>query len=527
VESEQCDQIHANKTVLSETQINTEILKTSLLFESLELNAMSPEVLLNYPSAPILHGIGSLEPCTAASLQNNYTNTTATILDLPFSPISSSTLLDSTTPTGSTSGTSILHLYPEILTEVFNLLDTRDKCRLSQTCQYFNQIAKNRQIWRGVEAKLNLKPSQSPILSNLVSRGISRVQVLSLKRSLRELTSSVRISHLKLSGCYNVTDYSLSSMQNLESLVSLDLSLCKQITDLSLFSIVGKAPNLRSLDLGGCCNLSDKGILLISYGLRNLKELDLRSCYNLTDRALSYLSGDVKILDRFEIKTYNFLAKLGLIENPNCVICKRGNKNNRNLPKIDDRTEFGMLSLQSLVLQDCQKISDQSLHSISSIPTVERLNLSFCVSITDNGLKYLKELRGLKELNLRSCDNISDMGIVNLKENTSTLEHLDVSFCEKITSLNQHICRGLKTLSLSACDIEDEALIGIRMEKLETLNLGQCSKITDKGLESICEKCPKLKYIDLYGCSRITTKGLEAVMRMPKLKDVNLGLWKV
>jgi len=479
---------------------------------------MSPEVLLNYPPVPLGGGGTLLEPCTQSSilLQESLTSLIA------MNPVSSSS-----SPFPFSSTTTILNLFPEILTEVFGYLDTRDKSRMSQVCQYFHQISKNKQIWKGTEAKLNLKPSQSLILNNLVQRGITKVQVLSLKRSLRELTANVPISHLKLSGCYNVTDYSLSSMQNLDCLVELDLSLCKQITDLSILSIVGKAPNLKSLDLGGCCNLTDRGILLISYGLRHLHKLDLRSCYNLTDRALTYLSGDVEIHERLDIKTYNFLAKLGLIENPNCVICKRGFKNNMNLPKIDANTEFGMVSLKSLILQDCQKISDQSLYSISRISSIQSVNLSFCVNITDNGLKFLSELRDLKELNLRSCDNISDGGLVNLKEVAETLEHLDVSFCEKITTLNQHICRGLKTLSLSACDIEDEALIGIHMGRLETLNLGQCAKITDKGLESICEKCPKLKYIDLYGCSRISTKGLETLMKMPSLKDVNLGLWKV
>ncbi|ODM95388.1 F-box/LRR-repeat protein 14 [Orchesella cincta] len=430
-------------------------------------------------------------------------------------------------------------LYPEILTQIFGYLDTRDKSRVAQCCQYFNEICKNRQMWKGTEARLNLKPNQNPIYQSLSVRGVSNVQVLSLKRSLRDLTSHVPIKKLKLSGCYNVTDYSLSSTVNLENLVDLDLSLCKQITDLSLYSIVGKAKNLQRLDLGGCCNLTDRGLLLISYGLRNLVKLDLRSCYSLTDRALAYLAGEVQIN---EPKTFNFLAKVGLIENPNCVICKRGGSGGASssstsssssrasnkvvLPKIDEFTKFGMLKLQSLVLQDCQKISDTSLDYISRIPSIQSLNLSFCVNITDNGLKHLKKLPKLSELNLRSCDNITDTALINLKD-CPTIQHLDVSFCEKICNLNYHLCRHLRTLSLSACDISDSALMAVDLGALETLNLGQCRKLSDLGLRAIAEKCTRLKYIDLYGCSGVSTKGIEAIMGLSTLKHVNLGLWKV
>lgn len=419
-------------------------------------------------------------------------------------------------------------LYPELLTQIFGYLNTREKSRISQCCRYFNEICKNRQMWKGTEARLNLKPNQTQIYANLTTRGVSHIQVLSLKRSLRDLTSHVPIKRLKLSGCYNVTDYSLGSAANLDHLVELDLSLCKQITDFSLYSIVCKAKYLHTLDLGGCCNLTDKGVLLLSYGLRNLVKLDLRSCYSLTDRALAYISGEVQPT---ESKTLSFLANVGLIENSNCKICKRKEGSSRKrqinpLPTIDRFTEFGMFKLTSLVLQDCQKISDIGLEYISKIQSIEKLNLSFCVNISDNGLKHVRKLSKLSDLNLRSCDNITDAGLVNLKD-CSNIDSLDVSFCEKICNLNYQLCKHLRTLSLCACDISDAALTALDLSSLETLNLGQCRQVTDVGMRTIAERCSKLKYIDLYGCSGVSTKGIEAIMKLTTLKHVNLGLWKI
>ncbi|KAG5681204.1 hypothetical protein PVAND_010661 [Polypedilum vanderplanki] len=139
----------------------------------------------------------------------------------------------------------------------------------------------------------------------------------------------------------------------------------------------------------------------------------------------------------------------------------------------------------------------------------------------------------LEELNLRACDNISDIGMAGLaEEGGCSIRSLDVSFCEKIgDQALQHLSQGLfhlKSLSLSSCQISDEGLEKLgKMHELEVLNVGQCSKITDKGLETLANELANLQSIDLYGCTKITSKGIDIIMKLPKLKSVNLGLWLV
>jgi len=64
------------------------------------------------------------------------------------------------------------------------------------------------------------------------------------------------------------------------------------------------------------------------------------------------------------------------------------------------------------------------------------------------------------------------------------------------------------------------------LHDLETLNIGQCDAITDKGLFAIAESLKHLKSIDLYGCTKITTSSIQNIMRLPQLAVLNLGLWQ-
>lgn len=392
-------------------------------------------------------------------------------------------------------GTHIGHLLPEILTMIFAKLNVCDKGRAAQVCSAWRDAAYSKSVWKGTEAKLHLRRVTQTFFSSLVQRGIRKIQILSLRRPLKEVIVGVpNLESLNVSGCYNVTDMNLSLAfsSDLPNLKILDLSLCKQITDSSTGRIAQYLKNLEVLELGGCSNITNTSLLLIAWGLKKLKRLNLRSCWNLSDQGIGHLAGMSKELSKAE----------------------------------------GNPALEYLGLQDCQRLTDEALkHIAEGLTSLKVINLSFCVSITDSGLKYLAKMLTLEELNLRACDNISDIGIAYLTEGGSRISSLDVSFCDKIgDQALQHLSQGLfhlKSLSLSACNITDDGLkqIAKSVHELETLNIGQCQRITDVGLKSISEQLVNLKAIDLYGCVRLTTEGLELIMKMPKLEKLNLGLW--
>ena len=389
---------------------------------------------------------------------------------------------------------NICCLFPEILAIIFNYLDVRDKGRVACVCTAWRDASYNRLVWKGVVARLHLRQASPSLFPSLVQRGIRRIQILSLKRSLKDVMVGIpNLEVLDISGCYNVRDDALrhALAHELPRLTSLNLSLCKQITDNTVQRMSQYLKNLEVLELGGCANLTSSGLLLLAWELRKLKVLNLRSCRCISDQGIGHLAGI-----------------------------------NRNMGP------HGALALEELVLQDCQKLTDQSLKYMSvGLTSLRVLNLSFCSGVSDSGLRYLAKMPTLRELNLRSCDGVSDMGVGYLAQGGSRVTAIDLSFCGVADQGVIHISQGLyhlRTLSLCNCNISDDSLQRLvrTCHDLDTLNIGQCSRITDVGLQALSQHLQHLRCIDLYGCTKITTVGLEKIMQMKKLETLNLGLWQ-
>jgi F-box/leucine-rich repeat protein 14 len=375
---------------------------------------------------------------------------------------------------------------------IFSSMSVKDKGRSAQVCVTWRDAAYNRIVWRGVEAKLHLRRANPSLFPSLQKRGIRRIQILSIRRSLRDVIVGIpNLVSLNLSGCYNVTDIGLGHAfaQDLPCITELNLSLCKQVTDSSLGRISQHLKNLEVLELGGCCNVTNTGLLLVAWGLQKLKVLNLRSCRHVSDQGIGHLAG------------------LSLSAN-------------------------GTLELEHLGLQDCQKLTDQALNHVSvGLRHLKTVNLSFCGSVTDSGIKFLAKMQCLRELNLRSCDNVSDIGLGYLAEGGSRITALDVSFCDKVGDqglvyLGQGLY-SLRSLSLSACNVSDDGIerLVTALHELTTLNIGQCDRITDRSLSLVSEKLKNLISIDLYGCTRITKEGIEKIVQVGSLTTINLGIW--
>ncbi len=426
----------------------------------------------------------------------------------------------------------------------------------------WRDAAYRRYIWRDVEARLHLSPpevpeprrrgqevKQCPLYPSLARRGITQVQVLSLSTRAEEKPNKRRgppqhppllqglvhgvpaMRSLNLSGCFNLTDSALEAAfrHDVPALTVLDLSLCKDVSDDSLGRIAAHCRSLEELDLGGCSRITNDGVLFVAAGLKKLRRLNLRSCRQVSDTGIGYLSG-VASASEYEVQYIG--GGGGVKTRKSALSSSSGGK----------VVEIGIPGLEELGLQDCQKITDESLRHVSSgLQTLKSINLSFCVSITDTGVKSLARLRKLRHLNLRSCDNVSDLGMGFLcdegrgeEEAERSLLTLDVSFCAGVTDAGVRLLAaglpGLTGLSLTTCAVGDEGMrrVAQRMTRLARLSIGQCAAVTDAGLKALSEgasaQAQKLEELDLYGCPKVGREAVERMRKVPGVRKVNCDL---
>lgn len=463
------------------------------------------------------------------------------------------------------------------------------------------------------------------IIKSIVKRNITRIQILSTNNNNINLLfkNNYMIRSLNLSGLYNLNDNIILNLiivnvnlNKFNHLTHLNLSLCKLLTDNSLMYICKFMNRLTDLNVSGCNSISNNSLLVIYKHLSELKHLNLKSLWLINDIGIGYLCGvGVDLEEEEDSKDISFMiprrggvshsrlnSSTSSSNNLNELINRIDSSNSRssgvqtgddnsnrnetqersNAEGVDNNSSNSNLSvnplvkslprkyltshLETLILQDCQRITDESIKIIStSMTSLKHLNLSFCINVSDNCFKYINKMPHLNELILRSC-NITDTGIEYLNSNLDNLTTLDLCFCESITDRTlQHLCvyiLNLKHLYLSHCHISDTGLsrISKTLFNLENLYLGQCHSITDASIiqfiqssalssepsadhsrsdselsrrnESsgrFCSSRPdserRLKYIDVYGCKLINYNVLlNALAQSNSTIEINFGL---
>ena len=228
-------------------------------------------------------------------------------------------------------------------------------------------------------------------------------------------------------------------------LQKLNLSGCRNISNVSLICVSIECPELKELNLFNCTQLTDTGILSIADGCKNLTYLNIGWCDRITDQGITCLASSAA-------------------------------------------------SLTELDLAGCTSLTNKSLKVISEeCPLLQRLNISYNSNFSDAGLTYLSQnskLKSLRSIHMGKCSQFSEDGLAALAEGCCSIEELDLYSCEKITDF-------------ALTRIVDHCL------GLSLLNISHCYQITDIGLVNLAEKGKSLKHLFICGCDLLTGSGLE------------------
>lgn len=249
---------------------------------------------------------------------------------------------------------------------------------------------------------------------------------------------------------------SLAPFQRLTQLETLNLSFCRQLTDIAP---VAEMRNLERLFMAGCARVTSIAPLA---GLPKLRHIDLGRCTGI---------GSLAPLAGAEQMWRLTLSDMG--ETPLDLAPLRGmtRLSSLDLSKwrvLEDLRSVGHLSwLKELDLSRCARLSDVS--GLVGLLRVRRLMLDHTAI---ESAAPLRRLPALEHLNVTGCAALQDLGPPS---DLPKLERLLASECASLRDISGLAAAPrLKVLHLSGCAALEDFSVLSELPCLETLTLEGC-----------------------------------------------------
>lgn len=313
------------------------------------------------------------------------------------------------------------------------------------------------------------------------------------------------VTHLTLCCLQNVSEkgfWVMGNAQALKQLVSLTITSCQGVTDVSLEAIGNGCKSLKQICFRKCSFISDNGLEAFSKASRTLEGLQLEECNRIT------ISGIIGSLTNHESNLKSLaLVKCSGIKDTALQFPLHSHGSSLRWLSIRNCTGFGAASLATVgrlcpQLQHLDLVGLYGLTDAVLLPLLEsceglvKVNLSGCLNLTDESVLALARIHGvtLQLLNLDGCRKITDQSLVAIADNLLVLNELDVSNCavsdrglaalartEQINLLILSLsgCRGITSKSLPFLERLGKTLVG--------LNLKDCNSISCSSIEVLVE----------------------------------------
>ena len=274
-----------------------------------------------------------------------------------------------------------------------------------------------------------------------------------------------------------------------KNFTSIDVSFCRDITDMSIVNLAETCPNLKVVSLCGLSRVADRGVKALLGKCLALETVNLEDVFLFDDDAFWF---DIKY-DGRPVANQNMLTSIKHMNLRDCVCVT-----DKAIEGLADRCRF----IEYLSLRGCHKISDATLrnitlkssgrftHKTAMCETLKTLDLSFCTGITAAklGSTLLPLCVRMEELHLSGVTSINDAFVQTLCQCCPSLQKLSVQKCIQITDV-------------SLCSMAEHLW-------LEVIDLTGCYRITDDGLDVLTMACTGLQEIHLRRCSKIGPKGV-------------------
>jgi F-box/leucine-rich repeat protein 2/20 len=219
------------------------------------------------------------------------------------------------------------------------------------------------------------------------------------------------LQHLDLQNAMFLNDHRVAELSKyLFSLVSINLSHCRRLTESTLFSLVKNCPFLGEIRME-YTYIGKFGVEKFSsstdFAHIEMKSLHLAYTPFLNDETIKWFSSICPNLQLLDVSNCTWISTEGIFEVLRC--CKIVHLNLSFCRDVNlSGMNFQVPKLEVLNLS-FTRIDDKILYAISkSCPGLLQLDLEKCYKITKKGVKQVvKNCTRLKEINLRDCCKVS------------------------------------------------------------------------------------------------------------------------
>ncbi|KAE8700190.1 EIN3-binding F-box protein 2 [Hibiscus syriacus] len=311
------------------------------------------------------------------------------------------------------------------------------------------------------------------------------------------------VTNLVLSGLQNETEkgfWVMGNAQGLQKLVSLMITSCCGVTDVSLEAIGKVCINLKQMCLRRCFFVSGDGLVAFAKSAGSLECLQLEECNRVTQ------AGIIGVLSNCGLKSLTIVRCMGFKD-----------------ISLGAPLSSPCNSLKSLSIRNCPGFGTVSLALVGKLcPQLQYIDLSGLCGITDAGLLPLLQNceAGLLKVNLSGCLNLTNEIILALtKIHGATLEMLNLDGCRRITDASlvaiADNCVFLSDLDVSRCAITDAGVAALSHAEqlhLQVLSFSGCSGVTNKSLTFLKKLGKTLMGLNLLQCNSISTQTVDLLM---------------
>ncbi|XP_071710749.1 F-box/LRR-repeat protein 12-like [Rutidosis leptorrhynchoides] len=292
--------------------------------------------------------------------------------------------------------------------------------------------------------------------------------------------------------CEHVTYSCLTPLQKYGStLHSLYLDRCVKITDIELIFIASACRLLSVISLS-FTSVSDPGLKILSKSCKFLKDVNLVHCESITDNGVFFLNQNCRQLRSLRVSCCRNITGVGFKNCSPTLACLDAYECN-----LDSRAVSRIVSGGDL---ECLNIG------VNPPPiNYERPLVVFkpdCLTFASK----------LKYLNVSSCSFADDDVIVKISRGCPLLQEWNLTDCNTI-------------------GITGWESIGLYCQNLETIHVGFCVKLCDRGLLCIVDGCKRLSVIYIEK-SRNLLEGIglfrlqrEDVEIKPRLSWKHASIW--